>query len=62
MTLNKEHYMPEQFVFEQVKSCPVGAVITISKRRILIAISSVCPYQEIFATIYKRLSQLHLLL
>ncbi len=42
----------------RAKILKLGAVITISKRRILIAISSVCPYQEIFATISKRLSQL----
>lgn len=36
----------------------LGATITVSSRRVLIAISSACPYQEIFATVYKCLSQL----
>lgn len=42
----------------RTKLLKLGAVITISKRRVLIAISSACPYQEIFATVYKCLSQL----
>ncbi len=42
----------------RTKILKLGAVITITKRRIVIAISSACPYKEIFATIYKRLSQL----
>jgi hypothetical protein len=42
----------------RTKLLKLGAVITISKRRVLIAISSVCPYQEIFGTVYKCLSQL----
>jgi hypothetical protein len=42
----------------RTKLLKLGAVITISKRRILIAISSTCPYKEIFATVYKRLSRL----
>lgn len=42
----------------RTKILKLGAVITITKRRILVAISSACPYQEIFAAIYKRLSQL----
>jgi hypothetical protein len=42
----------------RTKLLKLGAVITISKRRVLIAISSACPYKEIFAMVYKRLSQL----
>ncbi|MDZ8189775.1 MAG: transposase [Nostoc sp. ChiSLP02] len=42
----------------RAKLLKLGAVITISKRRVLIAISSACPYKEIFATVYQRLSQL----
>ncbi|MGJ5675620.1 MAG: IS1380 family transposase [Nostochopsis sp.] len=42
----------------RIKFLKLGAVITISKRRILIAISSACPDQEIFAMVYKSLSQL----
>jgi Transposase DDE domain group 1 len=42
----------------RTKLLKLGAVITILQRRILIAISSACPYKEIFATIYECLSQL----
>jgi hypothetical protein len=42
----------------RTKLLKLGAVITISKRRILIAISSACPYKKIFAMVYKSLSQL----
>ena len=42
----------------RAKLLKLGAIITISQRRILIAISSACPYKEIFATVYQRLSQL----
>ncbi|AUB35534.1 Spore coat polysaccharide biosynthesis protein SpsF, cytidylyltransferase family [Nostoc flagelliforme CCNUN1] len=42
----------------RTKLLKLGAVITIRKRRILIAISSACPYKEIFAMVYKSLSQL----
>ncbi|MHC5917848.1 MAG: IS1380 family transposase [Nostoc sp.] len=42
----------------RTKLLKLGAVITISKRRIFIAISSAYPYQEIFAMVYKSLSQL----
>jgi hypothetical protein len=42
----------------RTKLLKLGAIITISKRRVLIAISSACPYQKIFATIYERLSRL----
>jgi Transposase DDE domain group 1 len=42
----------------RAKLLKLGAVITISKRRVLIAISSACPYKEIFTTVYKCLSQL----
>lgn len=42
----------------RTKLLKLGAVVTVSKRRVLIAISSSCPYKEIFATVYKCLSQL----
>ncbi|MBD2293613.1 IS1380 family transposase [Anabaena sphaerica FACHB-251] len=42
----------------RTKLLKLGAVITISKRRILIVISSACPYRKIFATVYNRLSKL----
>jgi hypothetical protein len=42
----------------RTKLLKLGAVITVSKRRVFIAISSACPYKEIFAKVYKRLSQL----
>lgn len=42
----------------RTKLLKLGAVITVSKRRVLMAISSACPYKEIFTTVYKRLSQL----
>jgi len=42
----------------RTKLLKIGAVITISKRRVVIAISSACPYQEIFVTVYQLLSQL----
>jgi hypothetical protein len=42
----------------RTKLLKLGAVITISSRRVLIAISSACPYQEIFAAIYEQLSRL----
>ena len=42
----------------RTKLLKLGAVVTISKRKIFIAISRACPYQEIFATVYKRLCQL----
>jgi hypothetical protein len=42
----------------RAKLLKLGAVITISKRRIVIAISSAYPYKDIFTRIYKRLSQL----
>lgn len=41
----------------RTKLLKLGAVITIN-RRVLIAISSACPYQKIFTTVYQRLSQL----
>ncbi|WP_347566448.1 transposase [Scytonema sp. UIC 10036] len=37
----------------RTKLLKLGAVITISKRRIIIAISHACPYQAIFAMIYQ---------
>jgi Transposase DDE domain group 1 len=42
----------------RTKLLKLGAVVTISRRRILIAISSACPYKDIFATIYECLSRL----
>ncbi len=42
----------------RTKLLKLGAIITISKRRVLIAISSACPYKKIFAGVYKRLSRL----
>lgn len=42
----------------RTKLLKLGAVITLSKRRVLITISSACPYKEIFARIYERLSRL----
>jgi hypothetical protein len=42
----------------RTKLLKLGAVITISKRRVVIAISSACLYQEIFTIVYQRLSQL----
>ena len=42
----------------RTKLLKLGAVITISRRRILIAISSAYPYQDIFAKIYECLSRL----
>ncbi|MHC5756029.1 MAG: IS1380 family transposase [Nostoc sp.] len=42
----------------RTKLLKLGAVITISRGRVLIAISSACPYKEIFATIYEHLSRL----
>lgn len=42
----------------RTKLLKLGAVITISKRRVLIAISNACPYQEIFATVYQCLSRI----
>ena len=42
----------------RTKLLKLGAVITISRRRVLIAISHACPYKEIFAAVYKCLSQL----
>jgi Transposase DDE domain group 1 len=41
----------------RTKLLKLGAVITVSKRRILIAISNACPYQEIFAKVYEYLSR-----
>ncbi len=36
----------------------LGARITVSARRILIAIASACPYQDILATAYRRIQLL----
>ncbi|MEA5514769.1 transposase [Nodularia sp. UHCC 0506] len=48
----------ETFETIRTKLLKLGSVITISKRRVLIAISNACPYQEIFATIYQCLSRI----
>ncbi|WP_392530136.1 IS1380 family transposase [Nostoc sp. C117] len=42
----------------RTKILKLGAVIAISKRRVLIEISRACPYKEILATIYELLSRL----
>jgi hypothetical protein len=42
----------------RTKLLKLGAVITIFKRRVLITISSACPYKEIFSNIYECLSRL----
>ncbi|NJN09579.1 MAG: IS1380 family transposase, partial [Richelia sp. RM1_1_1] len=42
----------------RTKLLKLGAIITIRRRRVLIAISSACPYKDIFNHIYRRLSQL----
>ena len=42
----------------RTKLLKLGALITVSARRILISISSTCPYQQIFATAYRRLQML----
>ena len=42
----------------RTKLLKLGAIITISKQLVLIAISSACPYKDIFTKIYKRLSRL----
>lgn len=42
----------------RTKLLKLGALITVSTRRILIAISSACPYQHIFAKAYKSLQTL----
>ena len=42
----------------RTKLLKLGAVITICKQRVLIAISSACPYKEGQAMIYERLSRL----
>ncbi len=42
----------------RTKLLKLRAIITIIIRRVLIAISSICPYKEIFATVYQCLSQL----
>lgn len=42
----------------RTKLLKLGALITVSTRRILIAITSFCPYKHIFATAHKRLKML----
>ncbi|MCC5669584.1 transposase [Nostoc sp. CHAB 5784] len=42
----------------RTKLLKLGAIITISSQQVLIAISSTCSYKDIFATVYKCLSQL----
>ncbi|MCC5622784.1 transposase [Nostoc sp. CHAB 5715] len=40
------------------KLLKLGAIITVSRRGVLIAISNACPYKGIFATAYNYLSRL----
>ncbi len=42
----------------RTKLLKLGAIITFNSRRILIAITSTCPYKDIFATAYNYLSQI----
>jgi hypothetical protein len=42
----------------RTKLLKLGALITVSTRRVLISISSACPYQHIFATAYRYLQML----
>ncbi len=42
----------------RTKLLKLGAIIIISTRRVLISISSACPYQDIFAAAYRRLQML----
>jgi hypothetical protein len=42
----------------RTKLLKLGANITVSSRRVFIAISATCPYKDIFAMVYKCLSQL----
>ncbi len=42
----------------RTKLLKLGARVLISVRRILIAISTGCPYQDVFATAYARLQSL----
>lgn len=42
----------------RTKLLKLGAIITVSSRRVLIAISYACPYKDIFATAYNYLSHL----
>lgn len=42
----------------RTKLLKLGALISVSVRRVLISISSSCPYQHIFATAYRRLQML----
>jgi len=41
----------------RTKLLKLGAIITISSRKVLISISSTCPYKEIFALVYNYLSR-----
>jgi hypothetical protein len=42
----------------RIKLLKLGAIITVSSRRVLIAIINACPYKNIFAIDYKYLSQI----
>nr|MDZ8060101.1 IS1380 family transposase [Nostoc sp. EkiNYC01] len=42
----------------RTKLLKLGAIITVSRRRVIIAISNACPYKDIFATAYNYLSRL----
>jgi hypothetical protein len=42
----------------RIKLLKLGATITVNRQKILISISSSCPYKEIFALVYNYLSVL----
>ena len=42
----------------RTKLLKLGAIITVGARQVLISIGSACPYKNIFAMAYRRLSQL----
>lgn len=42
----------------RTKLLKLGALITVSARRILIAVTSSCPYKHIFAAAHRRLKML----
>ncbi len=56
--LNKTELQKAQVGTIRTKLLKLGALITVSTRRILIAIASSCPYKDIFATAYRYLKML----
>jgi hypothetical protein len=56
--LNKTELQNAQVGTIRTKLLKLGALITVSTRRILIAITSFCPYKHIFAAASKRLKML----